>query len=294
MLQGLGLRDPGEGFSKNRFDQVEKPQGDLSIIPDPELQIFPKLGMEDCQAFRHGISALRTVQANRLPKLPDSLGSSLPAPGAAQRPEQPLRVARRAEKVSRLGQARKLRRGHDGHVLRTAPMDDHRLPALGDFIAKGREPCPGGGIGDFRSHVQGFCTDARAKSSRPPGNGPAPAAPAWNCPGESASDFYRSPQEAVVGHKTGPYPRFSTTRQSSAYLTSGNTSSSSSPTTSARTRRAGKDRRRRPQDVARRPGHDDRAVKSGARSHSHRPDPRPYSFRSSRRGSPGRGRSTRA
>ena len=47
VLEGLRLTDSLKGITKDRFDQVECAQGDLSIGFDPEPQILEKLRLKD-------------------------------------------------------------------------------------------------------------------------------------------------------------------------------------------------------------------------------------------------------
>ena len=47
VLDGLGLADAAEWIAHDRFDELEKPEGDPSISLNPELEVFPELVLED-------------------------------------------------------------------------------------------------------------------------------------------------------------------------------------------------------------------------------------------------------
>jgi hypothetical protein len=82
------------------------------------------------------VSALFLCEPDFAAKLANRPRFESPAASATQRREQALRISRGAEKVSRLKNAAQLGRGDQGNVLRASPVNDDRIGAFSDRVAR--------------------------------------------------------------------------------------------------------------------------------------------------------------
>src|SRR6185369_15801013 len=66
MFERLGFADAAERIAQHSFDQIERPDRNLSIFVDPEPEIVDELRMENCQP-RNSALTLRATSFAQVP-----------------------------------------------------------------------------------------------------------------------------------------------------------------------------------------------------------------------------------